>query len=100
MSRVKDCRVGLDGYISNDLVCISIFDAAMRSSIARSFALVPLSETLTGRHSSINLEFDSVRLGPSLGDTGSSPGFHGRDDVFPTLNRRMLHSVSLANSTN
>src|SRR5687768_15640692 len=99
MSSVSDCLVGLDGYISNDLACISIFDAAMRSSIVREPVLVPLSEMLTGRHSSTDIDFDSPFFGPSTGAIGSSPGVHGRDDAFPTLKRRMLHCVSLAKST-
>ena len=44
--------MGLEGYISSDLVCINIPEAATRSTILRKLALVPLSEMLTGRHSS------------------------------------------------
>ena len=49
--QVSDSRFGLEGYISKFLMCMNIPSAAIRSTMLRKLALMPLSETFTGRHS-------------------------------------------------
>src|SRR4029078_5023633 len=56
ISRVRDSRFGLEGYISRFLMCMNIPEFASLSTMFRRLALLPLSERFMGRHSRRKLE--------------------------------------------
>src|SRR6476620_8313959 len=99
ISRVRDSRFGLEGYISRFLMCINIPELASLSTMLRKLARVPLSERFTGRHSRTKFEFASDGFFSGVVASGFWPGCHGRDATPPTFSRRMLQVVSLAKST-